>query len=451
MASAWNESAVRPPPLSTAQSGTAQIREFFPIMKLSTTLAVLVLSAITAHAGLPLGRGELGFGATAGATYDSNLFGSPAATGDLYGTVTPLLTYARRAALIQASAEASISVLRYVEQTALDSENVNTSLKLQLDEGAGSKLFGSVAGGYHENSDVDTDLNRRVRTKAYTLAGRGTLVTGVRTDLGFSGNYGKTLRSVASDQETLNGELAFNYKQFLDGYTLRFVGDYNETKSSGKNLLGAKLNQTSYQGQTVLQKTLRDVFNVYAGYGYRVLNRSSRETTAGQTRLSGPLFTAGIEGPFLPPKYFPKIKSSFNVAYSEAAAPGINDAGSKSLAGSLSLNWQARPTTTVGLTATRGQRLSADDLTVQSTAVQFTVEQKLRYNLTGKLGGGYDWESFRGIGRSDRIITAQAALTYAFARRWNANLAYRLNSATSTRAASVFDRHVMTASVGYFF
>jgi len=420
-------------------------------MKLSTILAGLLLATVPALAGLPLGRGELGLGVTAGATYDSNLFGSPATTGDLYGTVTPLLTYARRDALLQVSADASVSVLRYTDQTALDTENFNTSLKLELAEKAGGKFSGSVTGGYHENTDVNTDLNRRVRSKAFTLDGRGTLVTGARTDLGFGGDYGKTLRSVASDQETLGGQLAFSYKRFFDGYTLRLVGDYNETRSSGQNILGAELNQTSYQAQALLLKTLRDVFNVYAGYGYRVLNRSARETTSGQTRLADPVFNAGIDGPFLPPRYFPKIKSSFNVAYSEAAAPGVNDSGSKSLSGSLNLDWQARPNTTVGLSATRGQRLSADDLTVQSAAVQFNVDQKLRHNLTGKFGAGRGWETFRGVGRSDRILTAHAALIYAFASRWTADLSYRFASADSSRAESVFDRHVTTASVGYQF
>ena len=133
------------------------------------------------------------------------------------------------------------------------------------------------------------------------------------------------------------------------------------------------------------------------------------------------------------------------------AAPGVNDTGTKNLAGNLSLIWQARDTTAVSLLAERRQRLTADDLTVVSTTARLRLEQTLRYNLTGSLSAGYDWETFRGVSRSDRRKFGEAGLGYHFARTWDATAVVRAESTSSTQVLSAFDRQLVSLSLSHQF
>jgi uncharacterized protein (PEP-CTERM system associated) len=115
------------------------------------------------------------------------------------------------------------------------------------------------------------------------------------------------------------------------------------------------------------------------------------------------------------------------------------------------MDWQARDTTVVSFLATRDQRLSVNDLTVVSTALQLGLKQQLRYNLTGSLSAGYNWDTFRGIGRSDQTILVNAGLKYVFARSWTANASYKLSSDASNLRQSTYNRNIVSVGVTYQF
>ncbi|MEO6875753.1 MAG: outer membrane beta-barrel protein [Opitutaceae bacterium] len=421
-------------------------------MKTPLQLAGFLLCALPVSAAIPVGRGEIGVGLTAAETYDSNLYGNPTSAGDYYASFTPALTYARNAAVLKVTAGANLSFLRYAKQTQLNADNPGANFNVRYDTGEDTRLSGAVGGSYFEGSDVNPDLNTRVRTKSTTFTAQGSLVTGPRTDVSANGNYNNVVRSVGSDQRALNSGLLFHYNGFLGGYNLRLSGDYDRTTTSGDNALNAPIDQTSYQTQVGLERRFESDLHIWFGYGFRILDRSAAETASGNTQMTTPVFTLSLDGPILPQKYFPKVKSSIVLDYSNSATPGINDNGdSKVFTGRLNFDWQAREFTTVGLAFVRSQRLSANDLSVVSSSVQLSLTQRLRYNLNGTLTAAYDWEKYRNVDRADRIFSVTAGLDYSFAERWTAGLALRANQTTSNLAGSDYDRYVTTVRLGYSF
>lgn len=416
---------------------------------ISATLAVLASST---RADLPLGRGEISATIDATATYDSNVFGTHDATADYSGTLTPRISYVRKAGQIEAEAHAQIAFLRFREQTQLNADNLDLGAALRIPKSDIRNYDGLLSAAYVESSEVNTDINARINTKTTTLVGQTNLTIGPRSNLALDGNYTDTLRSLGSDQQILTTTAVYNYSDFFYGNSLRVTGNYEDLQTSGDNSRGVELNQNSYMLSAGLVRSFSNN-TVHAGlsYGYRILNRSAAETSTGTARQEGSVITATLDGPFLPEKYFPKITSQFALSYQDTATPGINDPGTKELTGSLLLGWQAREGTHVSFSVHRDQRLSVDDLSVVSTNVQLGIEQELRYNLTGTLRAGYDWSSYRTVDRQDKTASANAGLRYHFARAWDATLTYTLNSTTSNRRESTFDRNVFSAGVTYRF
>ncbi|MBC8011572.1 MAG: outer membrane beta-barrel protein [Burkholderiales bacterium] len=421
-------------------------------MKTLITAAGLAALTCPALAGVPVGRGEIFAAVTGMTTYDSNVYGTPDATGDFSTTLAPRLTYLRQAGLIESEANLGVSFIRYLEETALDAENLDANAALRIPSSDLRNYSGSVYAAYLETSDLDTDLNARVNTQTTSFEARSALVTGPRTDLAFNASHVDAQRSVASDQQTLASELAYGYADFFNGNNLRLVANYDALQSSGENARDAPLDQKSYTLTAGLNRLFaHDTLRVGVNYGYRILERSAAETAEGDTTEGGSVISASVDGPFLPKKHFPKIESRFGITYEDAAAPGIDDTGSKELTGYLSLSWQARERTRVSFSAHRSQRLSADDLSVLSTYVRLGLDQTLRTNLTGSLTAGYDWSSYSTVGREDRTASLNAGLRYQFSRSWDASLTYAFSSTTSDVVASEYDRHLVSLGISYRF
>lgn len=421
---------------------------------MKTMIAAASIAALSspAFASIPVGRGEITPSATATATYDSNVFGVREATDDYSVTLRPGVSYKRQAALIEASANFGVSVIRYDEQTQLDQENLDAIFTLSLPDSDVRNYSGSASAAYLESSDLDTDLNARVQKQTTTLDTRAALASGPRTDFSASVNHTDTERSVASDQQTLGTQLTYGYKDFFYGNTLHLAANYDQLESSGDNDRGAALDQSSYLFTAGLSRAfVREALRARASYGYRILNRSAAETDAGVKRQSGSVISAGLDGPFLPKKYFPKIESRFGVAYQDSATPGINDTGSEELTGFISLAWKARSTTDVTFGVTRSQRLSANDLSIVSTNVRLGLNQVLRPNLDGSLSVSQDWSSYNTVDREDSTVSAGGSLNYRFARFWDASLSHSFSSTDSGVSASAYDRHVTNLSVTYRF
>jgi hypothetical protein len=420
-------------------------------MKILTTTAIFSLITASAMASIPVGRGEISISATASGTYDSNVLGNRTSFEDYYGTFAPRVAYIRKAGKIEADASVGVSFQRWVDHTDYNTEDLNASAALNLSKDSFTNLTGSLTAGYNESFDVNNDVNTRIRAKATTFSGNATLVTGPRTDVGITGTFSNAERTGASDQRSISGGASFHYNDFLYGTRLGLLYDYSDTSSSGDNFLGVDINQNSHQVSLDLSRPIYREIRGNVRYGYRILNRSALETTTGDTRETSNVFSAGIDGPFLPERSFPKVKTHFSISYSDAASPGINDTGSKQLSGDISASWEARETTSITLGASRGQNLSVTDLTVISSSVRASIQQKLRYNLSGTAGVSYNWNTYRGVTRRDEVLSSDAGLNYTFARTWSANANYKYTSTISDQRASEFVRHVATVGVSHTF
>lgn len=420
------------------------------IMKTIILSAALAVLTVPALAGIPVGRGEISATVTGTATYDSNVFGTPAATADWSALLVPHVSYARKAGRIEAEAGAGVSFIRYLDQTQLDADNLDASATLRVTESDFRNYSGLLSASYREASELNNDLNARINSRTTVYTGRSALITGPKSNAAVSGTYTDSRYSGGNDQQILNTEALYDYKDFFHGNSLRFVGSYDELHSSGANAAGVPLDQNSYVLSAGLGRALyHNLLRGGISYGYRVLNRSAAETlaTGGERRRSGYVVGISLEGPFLPPRMFPKVTSLLSLVYQDAATPGIYDTGTKVLTGRLSLAWEARENTSVSFSADRIQRLAVNDVAVVTTSTSLEVRQKLRLALTGTLGAGYEWSSYRPDGRSDRTAKLNAGLRYEFARLWQARLDGIYRSTSSTIPAATYNRLVASLSL----
>ncbi len=419
-------------------------------MKTPRILTVFVcLPAVSWATTLPVGRGELSAGVDSMATYDSNLTANSQGVSDYYGSLTPNISYTRKAGQINANADFGVSFERYVDETQYNDNNINTDFDLHLDPDVSETLTGSLHAGYHEGSQIDSDLNTRVRMRTASFSGQSILITGPRTSVETSVGFSDDLRSAGSNQQNATAGTYFDYRGFLEDTTLRLSYDFSYTHSSGDNILGADLDQTSHDFLVGLGHPIYEDIMGRINAGYRILDRSARETTTGDTNENGVIFNATIDGPFLPGSLFPKLRSHFSISYESAPSPGINDPGDKTIQGSIGLSWQARPGTSAKVDFSRSQRLSASDFTVVTDTFEASVDQKLRYNLTGSIGLNYNVDSFRGVNREDKRFSAFGSLKYTFATNWSASASYTFESVRSNQRMSTYDRDVVTLGVSY--
>lgn len=428
----------------------AAARPPVPTASMKTLCFLAALAAVPLLSGaVGVGRGEITLGVTAAATYDSNPGGQRDADDDIYGTLTPQLGYTRRAGRIEAEAAASLAIVRFAEQTASDAENASLSATLRLAGAASPKTSASLRGAYTETTDVNADLNARLRAANTSVTAEAAWIAGPRMNFGLTGTYLDSVNDGASDAETVTAGATYGYRDFFYGNSLFSGYTFQSVRSSGENARGAALDQTSHEASAGLGRPLfRDVYGRF-GAGYRILERSRAETAAGDDRSAGMTLQASVDGPFLPRRYFPKVKSRASLSYADAATPGIDDPGTKHFGADVSIVWDAGPHTVVSLGVDRSQRLSVLDYTVLSTGARLTLSQRLRHNLDGSFTASHNRESFRGLVRSDRRTGVQAELTYALRAHWRATLSYRLDTVNSNAGSASYDRQLVSATVGW--
>jgi len=417
-------------------------------MKTICILAALAAAPVLSGA-VAVGRGELTFGVAAVGTYDSNPGGQFNADDDFYGTVTPELGYTRRAGRIEAEASAALAIVRFVEQSRYDAENARVSGTLRLADATSPKTSASLQGSYTETTDVNPDVNARLESASTRLNAESAWLAGARMNFGLTGSYLDAVSQGASNTETVTAGGTWGYRDILYDNSLFTAYTFQDVSTSGENIRRVALNQTAHEASVGLGRPLvRDVYG-RVGVGYRILERSRDETFAGQGRQEGMTFSAGVEGPFLPRRYFPKVTSRANLTYGKAATPGIDDLGTKQLGADVSIVWDAGPRTVVSFSANRSQRLSVLDYTVLSTGVRASVSQRLRHNLTGSVTAAHNWESFRGLAREDTRTNGQAELAYEIRTHWRAALSYQIESVDSSVPTSSYDRHLVAVTIGW--
>jgi len=428
---------------------------------LPLALTVLLASGAASPAfGLvEIARGLVLLQTTGSVTYDSYFLGTVDNKPDYIYTVAPNLQYSRRAGRAQIGLSAGMAFNRYDRNKEYDSDDLRASASFELPTVEGARFTGQASASYSEETVVDYFLNDRVPTETtsagFTLAYR----PGLKVGLSETFRYNTTTRDIYSNQDFLTNNFAVTYYDFLRKTNLSFEHGFSMTSSSGDNIRGAALDLTSNSFSVSLSRPLYGEVIGGITYGHNIISRSGDETSVGQTRSSSNFFSLTVDGPFLPPQRFPKLKSAASLSYQQSNTLGINDVGGKFLAGSVSLAWNARERTSFNVGATRSIDLSANDFSVENTRVSAGFAQQIGYSTSLSGSVGYSWATFRGVSRSDNALSANLGLSRSFNKYLSAgvNYTYTLNEndsagiQTTRFAPRDYERHTVSAYISTTF
>lgn len=420
------------------------------VLQSAALLAIGLALPVSLHAFAEVARGSLTATTTARLAYDTNLLGNATEQDDAVFTLAPRLLYRRAVGLGTIDASLGLGINRYFDFTEFDSEDISASVRIGLPTPEGARQNGSVYGSYTDQSSIDETVGDRIRSKSWVGGFSGTYRAGTRTDLRASFNFSDTSRDKYSDRTQWTAGAGFDYHEFLGGFGLDGDYRYTDTESTGIGTVPS-LNQTLHRVSTGLFYDFASGLRASADVGYRWLKRDRTETASGQTSENSYTFGLRLNGPFLPPSRFPKLESSFSIGLEKGETFGVNDRGSTHLVGRLSLAWQARERTSLSLSASRSQGLSADNFSSLDSVIRFGVTQQigLRTRLTASLA--QEWSSFAGTGRSDRRTRAQLAGSYALNKNWQAGADYSYTLSNSSIDRLDYDRHLVSGFIAYTF
>ena len=418
-------------------------------------LAIASLGTTSAFGFAEFARGEVVLSTTARGIYDSRIFGGANPADDYIFTLDPQLIYRREAGQIKMEAATGVRVNRYAEFQELDSEDFNASIKLRLPKEGATLASGGFESSYDERTDVNVDVNRRVREKIFFNHLAADIPTGLKTTLLLGGSFRREQRNHFSDRDAWDGTVGFRYQNFLGGSAFDVKYRRLEVTTSGENELGIPLDQSSDIYSATFSRPLYHDVRGALTYGYRVLNRSDAEVLVGQdNRSEGSFVALNLEGPFLPESVFPKVETSLSLGYQKNESPGLHDTSSSRFIGSMHVGWHARERTRLFFDARRAQELSVSDLTVTSTGFNVGVTQAIGNFTTTSLSGGYEKREYSTIdllGRDDDVYLLQAAAHYRITSAWSAGANYRLRDSQSSVPVADYARHFVSVEANYTF
>ena len=256
---------------------------------------------------------------------------------------------------------ARVDQLIYRDSTKLDS--TDQFYKASLSYSVSPTLSLSVRGEFDRDSRPDREL--------FTS---GIVLNALRREVsseGFTGNYAltdKTLASLSYDHGNYWYRSLSAYDMTYDAASLAFVRDLTDLVSNAKGRLNVGYTRYNFTGLEV------DNYEATTGFEY-ALHEKWTFLLDGGARYTESHFQAlkivGVLGPFI-------FVSKENMT-STGTAP----------IGTVKLSYKGE-TTTAELAANRDIMPAYGSLgTVERTAITFTVNRKLTYELSGSLSGGY--------------------------------------------------------------
>jgi predicted porin len=405
-------------------------------------LATLVLPSL-AHAFAEVARGSLTVTTAGRVAYDSNIMGNSTALDDTIFTLAPTFIYRRAAGLGTIDASAGVAINRYVDFTNLDNEDYTASLNIGLPTPEGAREEGTVSANYSDRTDIDETVGARIRAKTWGGRFAGTYRVGPRVDLRANLAYTETSRSAFSDRTQWAGGAGLDYNGFLGGFGLETDYRYTNTQSNANGSAGS-IDQSSNAISGGLFYKFLSGLRASANVGYRWVDRGIGEMADGSTSSNSVTMGLRLSGPFLPPSKFPKLESSFSIGIEKGETLGLNDHGSATVVGSLSLSWKARERTSLTFNASRQQGLAANNLSTVDSLIRFGVTQRIGLRTSATASIGQEWSSFPSTGRNDKRTRAGANLSYSINRTWGTGAAYAYTLSRSSRDTLDYDRHLVS-------
>jgi hypothetical protein len=423
------------------------------MMKVSSLFALFAattLGASVAFGFAEVARGELISATTARLVYDSRVFGGLNAADDYIFTLDPRLLYRREAGQLKLDSFVGVRINRYDNFSNLDSNDLESSIKLSLPAEGATLASGRFETNYDERTIVNYDINREVREKDFNATLDSVIPTGLKTSFLLGGTLRRDQRIHFGDRDSRDGNVGFRYQNFAGGTTVDFKYRRFQVKTTAEDG-GIPIDQKSDIYTVTVTRPLYHDVRAGLTYGYRILNRSQAETPDGMTRSAGSIVGLDLNGPFLPQSLFPKVESSLSLGYQKTETPGINDKGGTRLYGAMNISWHARERTRLFVNARRATELSINNLTVETTGANVGIQESVGNFTSLTASGGYEQRDYRTLGRSDDIYVFNVGAHYKITAKWSASADYNLRSAASSETAANYARSIVSLAVTYSF
>lgn len=388
-----------------------------------TTAAALALAILCApaHALVNLndGRDRINVTATAGASWDSNVFANSDARSDRTVNTSIVAEYTRRAGWIGVNATAAINSARYELFRSEDFNNPSLNLELTKQTG---RTTGSLTISAARQSRADAAVNVRSTSWNYS--------TGLNYRYPIVGLY------------TLSGHF---------GYSLV---DYTDNSSGFPNL-------ATYSTSVDLIRVLTSDRDLSLGYRYR------RNETSTTDNSDDHAFTAGLSG-----RLIYGLMGSLRAGYQTRVHHGLDSLG---LSTPRSESWTASGAATYAMnkrtnfTASLGKDFSttANDISVDTSTA--SVSMDFAYNAHVTLNTSITGGDSRFLGnagrivvsagpplafgeaRHDQFLTGAVSLSYTLNQHLRASLSYTWfkNWSNATFAEFVRNTYDLSVSSGW--
>jgi Putative beta-barrel porin 2 len=419
--------------------------------KVALLLGLPVIPVTSLKAEWAIGRGAVSIQTSGALNYDSNLQASAVTEGDFYLDNNLTALYRRQHSRIKTDATLVAGIERYLELTDFNSENYQANYALSLPRGEDYDFGASATLAYFEQTESDVDLNTRVHAQSFNAS--------LATELALTRNHifsnglaaNQTLRDVGSASRSYEGNLKYDFLGFAQDTSvgIAYTGKNTQTDSDSANRTG--LEQVSHSLSVQASRPLYAQVLATTALGYSWLERSAEEQALGLTNSGGLIYSFALSGEFLPRKYFPKTKGTFRIGYEEASSPGLNDNNTRRVVGNFDVRWQARERTSVGLSLSRNQDLTATDNTVLTNTAEVNITQAIGQSLNSQLALGYTLADYPGLDRVDHRTSFTSTSSYVFNRRWSTAFRYGYLLSLSSATRSDYASHNVRLSATYVF
>lgn len=409
-----------------------------------------------------IGRGAATADATGLLTYDSNVEGNKDGEDDFSTSLTPTVRYRRIDSLVTSEASLSATAQRYFENSEFDNETYRANYSLQLPRNESLRTYGlGFLAGYNESVDIDPDISQRVGSQTFKASITGDVMLARSHLLNAEAGYTHTERDIGSTHKSYNLGGGYSYS-LNDGTKLGASYRHRVSQTESDDPSRPSLDQTSDEVDFNASRPLYAEVEAFGSVGYRWLDRGDQENRKNLADDNNYTLRFGLQGQFLPKKYFPKTTGTFRIAYEDAVTPGLNDNASARLVGLVSVDWQARDATSVGFTVSRSQDLTVTDDTVVNNSISLRAVQRIGYFVSATAIVGYTQSSYSGFNtigaggadesdRTDKRYNASLLIGYQINSNWSAGLNYTYQISNSSRANSDFERHTVTLHATYAF
>jgi hypothetical protein len=344
-----------------------------------------VLGGMRVDGAAQLGGGVLSLETTASVLSDSNVFGDTTDQHDTIYSLRPELRYVHEGSRGSSNLSTGVDISRYDEFSSENSDDWFANAGITIPDSAVGILSGDLHLAYFNGRESEDFIGERVDIK--------------RLDFGLNANFDLTAKSglrtgVARTTYDPEGRTGSHSNSGRIGVFTRLrpelSGFLDYTRNSAKSDADAPL-----------------------------LNRID-------TRSDN--ISVGLQG-----QLSPFVQGSVSVG-SERTKSGSDTLGGTdtSFVSDVGLTWKPRPSTSLGLSAGRGNRITAASQSIDSKHIALSLHQEITVKVSATASVAWESYNIRGIANSgSNRLVADLDVSYAFSDRLSAGAKYSRHSTNS--------------------